>query len=54
MAARLAANFAGVRNVSVVQGDGSRAGFDSADIIYVNAGVTKAEAWLDRLTEAGG
>jgi protein-L-isoaspartate(D-aspartate) O-methyltransferase len=54
LAARLAANFAGVRNVSVVQGDGSRVAFDSADIIYVNAGATKpAEAWLDRLTEGG-
>ena len=54
LAARLAANFGGVRNVTTVQGDGSRVAFDSADIIYVNAGATKpAEAWLDRLTEAG-
>ena len=54
LAARLAANFGGARNVSVVQGDGSRVAFDSADIIYVNAGATKpAEAWLDRLTEGG-
>ena len=54
LVARLAANFGGVRNVSIVQGDGSRVAFDSADIIYVNAGATKpAEAWLDRLTEAG-
>ena len=54
LAARLAANFAGVRNINVVRGDGSRVAFDSADIIYVNAGATKpAEAWLDRLTEAG-
>ena len=54
LAARLAANFAGVRNISVVRGDGSRVAFDSADIIYVNAGATKpAEAWLDRLTEGG-
>jgi protein-L-isoaspartate O-methyltransferase len=43
-----------VRNVSIVQGDGSRVAFDSADVIYVNAGATKpAEAWLDRLTEGG-
>jgi protein-L-isoaspartate(D-aspartate) O-methyltransferase len=54
LAARLAANFGGVRNVNTVQGDGARVAFDSADIIYVNAGATKpAEAWLDRLTEAG-
>ena len=54
LAARLAANFAGVRNVRVVQGDGARVAFDSADIIYVNAGATKpAEPWLDRLAEGG-
>ena len=54
LAARLAANFAGVRNISVVQGDGARVPFDSADIIYVSAGATKpAEAWLDRLAEDG-
>jgi len=54
LAARLAANFAGMRNVSVVHGDGARASFDSADIIYVSAGATKpAEIWLDRLGEAG-
>ena len=54
LAARLAANFAGVRNISVMQGEGARVPFDSADIIYVNAGATKpAEIWLDRLTEGG-
>jgi protein-L-isoaspartate(D-aspartate) O-methyltransferase len=54
LAARLAANFAGARNISIVQGDGSRVAFDNADIIYVNAGATKpAEAWLERLAEGG-
>jgi protein-L-isoaspartate(D-aspartate) O-methyltransferase len=54
LAARLATNFAGARNVRVVQGDGARVPFDSADIIYVNAGATKpAETWLDRLAEGG-
>jgi protein-L-isoaspartate(D-aspartate) O-methyltransferase len=54
LADRLAANFAGVGNVRVVQGDGARLAFDSAHIIYVNAGATKpAEAWLDRLAEGG-
>jgi protein-L-isoaspartate(D-aspartate) O-methyltransferase len=54
LAARLAANFAGARNVRVVPGDGTRVAFDSADIIYVNAGATKpAEAWLNRLAEGG-
>src|SRR5262249_4391517 len=38
LAARLAANFARMRNVSVVHGDGARALFDRADIIYVSAG----------------
>jgi protein-L-isoaspartate(D-aspartate) O-methyltransferase len=37
-----------------VSGDGARVAFDSADIIYVNAGATKpAETWLDRLVEGG-
>ena len=54
LAARLAANFAGTRNVSVVHGDGARVLFDSADIVYVSAGATKpAETWLDRLAEGG-
>lgn len=54
LAARLAANFAGVRNIRVVQGDGARVPFDTADIIYVSAGATKpAESWLDGLAEGG-
>jgi protein-L-isoaspartate(D-aspartate) O-methyltransferase len=54
LAARLAANFAGERNIHVLRGDGARVAFDVADIIYVNAGATKpAEAWLDRLAEGG-
>jgi protein-L-isoaspartate(D-aspartate) O-methyltransferase len=54
LATRLAANFVGARNVEVVQGDGAGVPFDSADIIYVNAGATKpAEAWLDRLADGG-
>lgn len=54
LAARLAANFAGVCNIRVVHGDGARVAFDSADVIYVNAGATKpAEAWLERLAEGG-
>jgi len=54
LAGRLAANFTGVRNISVMQGDGARVPFDSADIIYVSAGATKpAETWLDRLAEGG-
>jgi len=54
LATRLAANFAGARNIRVAQGDGARVEFDSADIIYVSAGATKpSEAWLDRLAEGG-
>jgi protein-L-isoaspartate(D-aspartate) O-methyltransferase len=54
LAARVTANFAGEPNIRVVQGDGARVAFDSADIIYVNAGATKpAEAWLDRLAQGG-
>lgn len=54
LAARTAANFAGQRNVRVVEGDGSQVAFDTADVIYVNAGATRpAEAWLDRLADGG-
>ena len=54
LAERLAGNFAGASNIQVVSGDGARVAFDSADIIYVNAGATKpAETWLDRLVEGG-
>jgi len=41
LAARTAANFAGQRNVRVVQGDGSQVVFDTAEIIFVNAGATR-------------
>jgi protein-L-isoaspartate(D-aspartate) O-methyltransferase len=54
LAERLAANFAGARNVRVVHGDGSRIAFDAADVILVNAGATRlADRWLDGLSEAG-
>jgi protein-L-isoaspartate(D-aspartate) O-methyltransferase len=54
LAARTAANFAGQRNVRVVQGDGSQVVFDTAEIIFVNAGATRpADTWLDRLAEGG-
>ena len=54
LAARAAANFTRYPNVRVVQGDGAIVPFDPADVIYVNAGVTRpAEAWLDGLREAG-
>jgi protein-L-isoaspartate(D-aspartate) O-methyltransferase len=54
LAERLTANFAGVSNVRIVQGDGGRVEFDRAHVIYVNAGATKpADLWLDRLLDGG-
>jgi protein-L-isoaspartate(D-aspartate) O-methyltransferase len=54
LAGRLAANFAGRRNVQVIAGDGTRVAFEPADIILVNAGATRpADAWIDRLAEGG-
>ncbi|WP_207478069.1 protein-L-isoaspartate O-methyltransferase family protein [Arenibaculum pallidiluteum] len=54
LAARARANLAGFVNVAVIEGDGSAAGFDPADVIYVNAGATHpADAWLDGLRERG-
>jgi protein-L-isoaspartate(D-aspartate) O-methyltransferase len=54
LAARLKANFAGQPNVRAVHGDGSRIDFDPADVIYVNAGVTRpVDLWLDRLKDRG-
>jgi protein-L-isoaspartate(D-aspartate) O-methyltransferase len=36
-------------NVRIVEGDGTTVPFDPADVIYVNAGVTRpADQWLDR------
>ena len=55
LAVRLAANFfAEARNLQVIQGDGTTAGFAAADVIYVNAGATHpADSWLDRLDHGG-
>ncbi|MGO8189821.1 protein-L-isoaspartate O-methyltransferase, partial [Rhizobium leguminosarum] len=54
LAARAKANLAAYPIVSVVQGDGSSVAFDSADVIYVNAGATRpANIWLDRLNNGG-
>lgn len=54
LAERARANLAGYSNVCVIQGDGSKVDFESADLIYVNAGATKpADIWLDRLKEGG-
>jgi protein-L-isoaspartate(D-aspartate) O-methyltransferase len=54
LAARAKANFATYPNVTVVEGDGALVDFDTADVIYVNAGCTRpAENWLDRLADGG-
>lgn len=54
LAALAKANLASYPNVSVVQGDGSSAAFETADVIYVNAGATRpADIWLDRLKDGG-
>lgn len=54
LAARATANFAGRPNVQVLAGDGTTADFAPADVIYVNAGVSRPiDAWLDRLAEGG-
>jgi protein-L-isoaspartate(D-aspartate) O-methyltransferase len=54
LAARAAANLASLPQVRVIQGNGVSMAFDPADVIYVNAGVTRpAAAWLDQLSDAG-
>jgi protein-L-isoaspartate(D-aspartate) O-methyltransferase len=54
LAERARANLTALTHVRVVQGDGSEAAFDPADVIYVNAGATRpADRWLDGLQEGG-
>jgi protein-L-isoaspartate(D-aspartate) O-methyltransferase len=54
LAARAKTNFATYPNVDIVEGDGALVSFDTADVIYVNAGCTRpAENWLDRLADGG-
>jgi protein-L-isoaspartate(D-aspartate) O-methyltransferase len=54
LAARAAANLAGVPGAGVVHGDGSATAFAPADVIYVNAGASRpVDLWLDGLTEGG-
>ena len=54
LAARTRNNLAPFANVVVVEGDGTAVSFDTADVIYVNAGVTRpVDAWLDSLAEGG-
>lgn len=54
LAARARANLAPYPNVEIIAGDGTRASFDQADVIYVNAGCTRpAGRWLDGLADGG-
>ena len=54
LAQRALGNLADEPNVGVVQGDGTRYGFEPADGIYVNAGATRpSDLWLDQLKPAG-
>jgi protein-L-isoaspartate(D-aspartate) O-methyltransferase len=54
LTARCQANLASFANVRIVNGNGAAVPFDAADVIYVNAGVTRpADPWLDGLTEGG-
>jgi protein-L-isoaspartate(D-aspartate) O-methyltransferase len=54
LAARAKENLSAFANVRVVTGNGAIVPFDAADVIYINAGVTRpADPWLDRLKEGG-
>jgi protein-L-isoaspartate(D-aspartate) O-methyltransferase len=54
LAARARANLAPYTNVEIIEGDGTQVSFDSAGVIYVNAGCTRpAERWLDSLVDGG-
>jgi protein-L-isoaspartate(D-aspartate) O-methyltransferase len=54
LAARSRANLSSFANVQVIEGDGAVAPFETANVIYVNAGATRpADAWLDGLAEGG-
>jgi len=54
LAARARANLAPNANVEIIEGDGAQVSFDSAHVIYINAGCTQvAERWLDSLADGG-
>src|SRR5262249_54717035 len=54
LAARAKENLSSYANARIVEGDGTTASFDVADVIYVNAGVARpADQWLDRLRDGG-
>jgi protein-L-isoaspartate(D-aspartate) O-methyltransferase len=54
LAMRAKVNLASYSHVHIVVGDGTLVTFDDADVIYVNAVVTRpADVWLDRLGDGG-
>jgi protein-L-isoaspartate(D-aspartate) O-methyltransferase len=54
LAARATASLAHLSYIRIRSGDGARADFDPADVIYVNAGATRPmDAWLDALKDGG-
>jgi protein-L-isoaspartate(D-aspartate) O-methyltransferase len=54
LAGRSIRNLRDWHNVTIVNGDGTRADFAPADVIYVNAGATQPlPHWLDRLRNGG-
>lgn len=54
LAARARANLAPYDHIALIEGDGTVAEIEPADVIYVNAGTTRpADLWLDRLKEGG-
>src|SRR6202011_4085579 len=54
LAARATANLAQTPHVRVVHGDGTRIAFEPADVIYVNAGATRARGCMARPPEGTG
>ena len=54
LATRARVNLSSFPHVHIIEGDGTVVPFEDADVIYVNAGVTRpADAWLDRLADRG-
>jgi protein-L-isoaspartate(D-aspartate) O-methyltransferase len=54
LAARAKENLSSFANVRIVNGNGAEIPLEAADVIYVNAGVTRpSDLWLDALTDGG-
>lgn len=54
LAERARRNFKTQPHVEIITGNGATTPFDTANVIYVNAGVTRpADHWLDRLADGG-